>query len=122
MITVTTKEALEKALKAKEEKIVIQGELAKTIIKKRKIAKGTMIGGALLTAGGLIALPFTGGASAAVVASGLTATIGGSTVVISTAELAVILGTVGILGAIALLKGYTIKVKGGNTVVELERK
>lgn len=39
MITVTTKEALEKALRAKEEKIVIQGELAKTIIKKGKLRR-----------------------------------------------------------------------------------
>lgn len=81
-----------------------------------------MIGGALLTAGGLIALPFTGGASAAVVASGLTATIGGSTVVISTAELAMILGIVGILGGIALVKGYNIKAKIGKEEVVLERK
>ena len=34
MVTVTTKEELEKALKNKEAKIVIQGELANEFVKK----------------------------------------------------------------------------------------
>lgn len=124
MVTVTTKEELETALKNKEAKIVIQGEIANEFVKKyekrKKAKKGAMIGGIGLTALGLVLLPFSFGASSGVVASGLTATIGGATVVMTTAEVAIVMGVLGVGVSTALLKNYEVVV--GKDYVEMTNK
>lgn len=115
MITVYTKNDLQKALKAKEKHIVVKGELAKTIkakAKRKKIVRNVGIG---TIAAGLVAIaaaPLTGGASIAtgIAAVGLT----GGGVTISTAELAIIIG--GALGLAGLLKGYNIKFNSDGSV------
>lgn len=90
MMVVYTKEGLEKAFKAKERNIVVKGDLAKTIKSKydRK-RRAKVIGGALVMAGSVLTIPFTGGLS--IVAGATTALTIGS-VVISTAELAILVG------------------------------
>ena len=59
MITVSTKEGLQKALKNRESQIRVTGDLAKSMRKKSKIKKGAKIGGALMVIGGIVAIPFT---------------------------------------------------------------
>ena len=126
MVTVTTKEELEKALKNKEAKIVIQGELAnefvKKLEKKKTAKKGVMIGGICTTALGLALLPFSFGASSGIVASGLTVTIGGATVVLTTAEVAIVMGTLGVVVSLAILRDYTVEVKSDGTVTMTRKK
>lgn len=93
MVTVYTKEELKAALRRKETRIVCKGRLAEGIRKKRKIKKTCIVGGAVLTAAGIAASPFTGGASLGFSAMGLAATgltIGSLT--LSAVELAMILG------------------------------
>lgn len=117
MITVYTKNDLQKALKAKEKHIVVKGELAKTIkakAKRKKIVRNVGIG---TIAAGLVAIavaPITGGASIAtgMTAVGLTLTGGGLT--ISAGELALIIG--GALGLTGLLKGYNVKFNSDGSV------
>lgn len=105
MVTVSTKEGLEKALKNKEKEIEITGELADKIRKQRKRKKrtGYAVAGASLIAG-IAALPFTGGASIGLVAG----TAGGGFLAMKTAELIVICASVLGLsgGVIYLLKQY----------------
>lgn len=94
---------------------MVTGELAKTMRKKSKVKKGATIGSALLIVGGIIAIPFTGGASAGITAMGLTAaglTIG--TVTISAAELAILCGFV--LGLTGILIGAKITFNSDGTV------
>lgn len=121
MITVYSKEELEKALKAKEKHILIKGtyaeNLKKQIQKKRNNKKKLEISAIAIAAASLAAIPFTGGTSIAAGATAIGLTAGGLT--ISAAELAII-GGFSLVG-IALLKGYK-KVKfNPDGSVELEK-
>lgn len=123
MVIVRSKQELEVAMKNKAASIRIEGPYAKTFAnavrsrrRKAKVAKGAIGFGALAVIGGLVAAPFTGGASLAGTVMGATAmgfTVG--TVTISTAELAMILG----FAAYALNKKYIIKIGDGDKYVEM---
>ncbi len=129
MITVRTKNELEQAIKNNRNKecIRVEGPYAKTLANKfrtkkrvKKVGKLVMAGGALAIVGGLVAAPFTGGASLAGSAAGAAAmglTVG--TFTITTTELAMILGVGGYLGRYAISKGYKIKVGKGDSYLEL---
>lgn len=123
MVVVRTKEELQEAVKNKAASIRIEGPYASIVAqkirsrkKKKKVAMGAS---ALLLLGGAAAAPFTGGTSlvGAVGATALGLTIG--TVTISTAELAMILGVIGGLGAFAIYKDYNIKIGAGDKYVDL---
>ena len=123
MVIVRSKQELEVAMKNKAASIRIEGPYAKTFAnavrsrrRKAMVAKGAIGFGALAVIGGLVAAPFTGGASLAGTVMGATAmglTVG--TVTISTAELAMILG----FAAYALNKKYIIKIGDGDKYVEM---
>ena len=108
----------ESAISQGETNLVLHGDIADKIIKeaneKRKKKKRAVIAGGALAVGGLLAAPFTGGASLVGTAAGLT--IGGIT--ITAAELAIIFAGSALL--ISALKGRNIKVKAidqqGHTV------
>lgn len=120
MITVYSKEELEKDLKAKERHILIKGTYAETLKKQVQKKKNKKLGitTIAIAAASLAAIPFTGGTSIAADATAIGLTAGGLT--ISTAELAIIGGFS--LAGIALLKGYR-KVKfNPDGSVELEKK
>ncbi len=112
MKTVTTTKELEDAIKAGETKILLKGEIADKIRAKKKRKKGALIGGIGLAAAGLIALPFTGGASSAGIIGGIGLTIGSLT--ISAAELAILVG--GSVAIFGIHKGYNIKFNGDGSV------
>lgn len=120
MIVVRTKEELQEAIKNKVDSIRIKGRYAGIVaqkIRSRKTVKKVAIGvGTLALVGGVIAAPFTGGASLAGSAAGLAAmglTIG--TVTISTAELAMILG----FAAYVINKKYKIKIGKEDEYIEM---
>lgn len=131
MITVKTKQELEKAMRQEVSEIKVVGSLAKTLAKKTekkkavsKVATGGAIIAGIFGIGCLIAAPFTGGISllgegmalSAVGAGAAGLTIG--TVTLTTTELAILCGSV--LGAIALKRGYNAKIsyeKEGPVVV-----
>lgn len=119
MTTVSSKEALKKAIQNKQFPIRCTGEIAKQLIRKKKSAKKVKIGGAALALAGLAAIPFTGGASAGATVAGLTATgltIGGAGgLVMSTAELAILVG--GGVAIMGILKGRKIKLQADGSVV-----
>ena len=109
MVVVRTKEELQEAIKNKVDSIRIEGPYAGIVaqkIRSRKKVKKVAIGvGTLALVGGVIAAPFTGGASLAGSAVGLTAmglTVGAIT--ITTTQLAMLLG----FGAFAIYKKYNI--------------
>ena len=113
MVTVTTKEEFKLALKNKEANILIKGDLAKKLHRKKKIKKTAILSGAGILLAGVALMPFTGGASLPASLIGFTATTaGGTTVVLSTAEFAMLSG-VAVLGLgtvyMALLKDYTFE-------------
>lgn len=98
MVTVYTKDELQKALESKATKIIIRGELAKRIKRKRRNRK---IVAGIIAAASIAAIPFTGGASAVGASTmGLMA----GTVAISTTELVILVG--GGIVMTALLIGY----------------
>lgn len=113
MVTVTTKEELELALKNKEATILVMGDLAKKMHKKRKIKKSSIITGAGLILAGVALIPFTGGASITATISGFSvATAAGTTIAASTAEVAILSGLAALgLGTIciSLLKEYSFE-------------
>lgn len=112
MVTVTTKEELELALNTKEASILIKGELAKTMRKKKKIKKATILSGAGIILAGVALIPFTGGASLTASTIGFTVATGGTTIAATTAEIAILSGVAALgLGTIsmALLKEYSIE-------------
>lgn len=120
MIVVRTKEELQEAIKNKVDSIRIEGPYAGIVaqkIRSRKTVKKVAIGvGTLALVGGVIAAPFTGGASLAGSAVGLTAmglTVGAIT--ITTTQLAMLLG----FGAFAIYKKYNIKIGVGDKYVEM---
>lgn len=130
MITVRSKQELEKAMRQEASQIKVVGSYAKTLAKKverQNTAKNTATGGGILAGilgvGCLIAAPFTGGASllgeglvaSAIGAGAIGLTIG--TITITTAELAILCGTA--LAALALKLGYDAKItyENGKPVV-----
>ena len=122
MVVVRTKEELQEAIKNKVDSIRIEGPyagiVANKIRSKKKKAKIAIGAGALVLLGGLAAAPFTGGLSLAGSATVAGLTVG--TVTISTAELAMILGVGGALGAFAIHKGYKIRIGKRDEYVELD--
>ncbi len=123
MITVTSKSELEQALKSNKGACIrVEGAYAQTLANKIRLRKQAgklaVVGGALAILGGLAAAPFTGGASLAGSAVGMAAMATAGTITLSTAELAMVLGVVGVLGGYAIHKNYHIKVVGkGKSVV-----
>ena len=120
MVVVGTKEELQEAIKNKVDSIRIEGPYAGIVaqkIRSRKKVKKVAIGvGTLALVGGVIAAPFTGGASLAGSVAGATAmglTVG--TITISTAELAMILG----FAAYAINKKYKIKIGNDDEYIEM---
>ena len=120
MIVVRTKEELQEAIKNKVDSIRIEGPYAGIVaqkIRSRKKVKKVAIGvGTLALVGGVIAAPFTGGASLAGSAVGLPAmglTVGAIT--ITTTQLAMLLG----FGAFAIYKKYNIKIGVGDKYIEM---
>lgn len=91
-----------------------------TVSKKRKHKRIAIIDIVVHAVLGAVAIPFTGGASTGIIAMGLT--IG--TVTISTAELAIICGTV--IATAGILKGgkvnFKVNAKDGSVEVEFEPK
>lgn len=125
MVTVYTKKELESALSQHKGKILCKGEIARQVRekyeKKKKLKTGGALIGGALAIGGIVALPFTGGASAALSATGLSAmglTIGGLT--ISAVELAMICGTT--LGAIEMIKKAKVTIRpDGGVEIDVEK-
>lgn len=115
-VVYTTTE-LEKAIKAGETELLAKGELAEKIRKQKIRKKRRLLGGLALAAAGLVALPFTCGASTPLLLGGLGLTIG--TVTISAAELAILVG--GSIAIIGLCKGYNITFNPDGSVT-IERK
>ena len=62
MTTVSTKQELISAIERREKQIIATGEIAASIRRKVKVKKGAKVGGLVLAIGGLLAIPFTGGA------------------------------------------------------------
>lgn len=131
MVTVYTKEELAKAIENKTTKILCKGDVANEIIEKflkRKRNRLGIFAGLAMIAAGTVSLPFTGGMSAACIAAGAglagLATKPGLTlglVEISTAELAIICGT--IIAIVAILSGAKVTFNADGTVeVEPEYK
>ena len=112
MKTVYTKEELKKALEAKESKIIVRGQLANEIKKKKQNKKKGAIAVGLAGLATLGASLVTGGTAAV---AGLAA----GPVVISTAELLILVG--GGLGMAAILKGYRKIVLNPDGSVVIER-
>lgn len=119
MVTVSTKSALKTAIANKQFPIRCTGMLAEEMKRtKKSSSKRSKIAGGALALAGLAALPFTGGASAAATGAGLTAmglAIGGGTIAISTAELAILVG--GGVAIVGILKGRRIKLQPDGTVI-----
>lgn len=119
MVTVYTKEELAKAIENRTPQILCKGEVAKEFVNKKKRKKLATVAGAAMIVGGIAALPFTGGTSAAGIVAGAGLTVG--TVVISTTELAIICGT--IIALAGILKGAKITYNAdGSVVVEPQYK
>lgn len=119
-MTVTTQEALERALKSKETHIRITGTLAETIKSKIQKQRKRKKLGKLIAAGGIIATsvaltPITGGTSLIAGATALTAT----GLSITAAELAILAGFT--LAMTGLLKGYNVKFNSDRSI-NLEKK
>ena len=130
MITVRSKQELEKAMKQEASEIKVVGSYATTLAKKvekKKTLSKTAAGGAILAGlfgiGCLVAAPFTAGASLlgeGLVASAIGAGAAGftiGTITITTTELAILCGTA--LAALALKLGYDAKItyENGKPVV-----
>lgn len=113
--TVRTKEQLKTAIERKEFPIRCVGKAAEMLIKKKKNAKRAKIAGGLIALAGVAAIPFTAGVSSTAVGAGLA--IGAGVVVISTAELAILVG--GGVAVLGILKGRKVKLnKDGSVLIE----
>lgn len=128
MVTVYTKEELAKAIENKTSKILCKGDVANEITKeflnkRNRNWLGTIAGLAMIAAG-TVALPFTGGISAAGIAAGAgiaaiaaRAGLKLGPIEISPTELAIICGT--LIAVVAILKGMRVKFnKDGSVTVE----
>ena len=118
MKTVYTKTALIKAFEEKEQVICAKGHVARIIkskIKRRKYQ--AILSGVILCGISLAAIPFTGGFSSAGVATGVSVfglTMG--SVTITTAELAIICGT--ILGLGSIIAGAKVTFSSDHVIIE----
>lgn len=117
MITVKSKQELEKAMKQETSEIKVVGSYATTLAKKAKnkrtssqAATGGAILAGLLGIGCLVAAPFTAGTS--LLGGGIVASAIGGTITITTTELAFLCGTA--LAALALKQGYNVKITNEN--------
>lgn len=108
---VYTQEELTTALK-NGETCTVHGEIAEKIISKYKKQKAAKWGGLALAAIGLLAIPFTGGASSGLAVSGAIASL---TLEISAAELAILLG--GTAAIYGIHKNFKVEFKPDGTVV-----
>lgn len=123
MRTVYTKEELKKALEEKEDRVLVKDEYANQIKKRIKTRKiGCWVGAGLLGVGAIAAIPFTGGTSLAGYISGLTVTVGGTSVVMSAGELAMALGFSTMVVGAAMFKGYSVEVTPDGVKVEQKKK
>ena len=115
--TVGTKEQLKAAIKRKEFPIRCVGEAAQMLIKNKKKAKRTKIAGCLIALAGIAALPFTAGMSSTAVVAGLTIGVGGGGggIVISAAELAILVG--GGVASLGVLKGRKVRLNSDGCVL-----
>lgn len=125
MVTVYTKEELAKAIENKTPKILCKGDVANEITqefrnKRNRNWLGTFAGLAMIAAG-TVALPFTGGISAAGIAAGAgiaaiaaRAGLKLGPIEISPTELAIICGT--IIAVVAILKGMRVTFKSDGSV------
>lgn len=111
MKTVSTKIELKNAIEGKQFPIKCIGEIAEQLKKKKKRSKYAKITGVTLAIAGIVAMPFTGGASAVATVTGLTA--GG--LVISTAELAILVG--GGVAITGILKGRKVNLQSDGSVI-----
>lgn len=122
MVQVYSKEELQKAIANNEKSIMVCGAYAQEMKTKyqrhKKAKKGSLIAGGALALAGLVAMPFTGGASGAATAVGagmMGLTIG--TVTLTAAELAIIAGFG--LGVIGVVKGFNVSFKPtGEVLIE----
>ena len=128
MVTVYTKEELAKAIENKTTKILCKGDVANEITKEFRNKRnrnwlGTFAGLAMIAAG-TVALPFTGGMSAAGIAAGAgiaaiaaRAGLKLGPIEMSPGELAIICGT--IIAVVAILRGARVTFnKDGSVIVE----
>lgn len=117
MTTVSTKQELISAIERREKQIIATGEIAASIRKKVKVKKGAKVGGLVLAIGGLIAIPFTGGASAGLTAAGLTCLTGAVT--LTGGEILILCGILGgtAIGLAGVLRDAKVEFKPDGTVV-----
>ena len=128
MVTVYTKEELAKAIENKTPIILCKGDVANEITKEFRNKRnrnwlGTFAGLAMIAAG-TVALPFTGGMSAAGIAAGAgiaaiaaRAGLKLGPIEMSPGELAIICGT--IIAVVAILRGARVTFnKDGSVIVE----
>ena len=94
MTTVSTKQELISAIERREKQIIATGEIAASIRRKVKVKKGAKVGGLVLAIGGILAIPFTGGASAGLTAAGLTCLSGAVT--LTGTQILILCGIVGV--------------------------
>ena len=94
MTTVSTKQELISAIERRETQIIATGEIAASIRRKVKVKKGAKVGGLVLAIGGLLAIPFTGGASAGLTAAGLTCLTGEAT--LTGTQILILCGIIGL--------------------------
>lgn len=120
MITVYTRSEFNRAIDNRESIIICKGSVAEEFKSKHRKKKALSVGGIVLAIGGLIAIPFTCGASGAVTA-GTIAGLTVGTITLTTAELTMICGTtVALLG---ILKGAKVTFnKDGNVIVKPQYK
>ena len=130
MVIVYTKEELAKAIENKTPKILCKGDVAneitKEVLDKRKRERNRLgiFTGLAMIAAGTVALPFTGGMSAAGIAAGAgiaaiaaRAGLKLGPIEMSPGELAIICGT--IIAVLAILKGMRVTFKpDGSVIVE----
>ena len=128
MTTVSNKEDFKKALERRETQIIVTGQLAKEMRKKKSKKKKIGIAGVVIATACIAAIPFTGGASAAGAAGAMGLTAAGAAAgatAMSAAEIALLLGVSGGigLGIIGLCKGYKVIYKpDGSVFVEPQYK
>ena len=117
MTTVSTKQELISAIERREKQIIATGEIAASIRKKVKVKKGAKVGSLVLAIGGLIAIPFTGGASAGLTAAGLTCLTGAVT--LTGGEILILCGILGgtAIGLAGVLRDSKVEFKPDGTVV-----
>ena len=117
MTTVSTKQELISAIERRETQIIATGEIAASIRKKVKVKKSAKIGGLALAIGGLLAIPFTGGASAGLTAAGLTCLTGAATLTVT--QILILCGIIGgtAVAITGVLRNAKVEFKPDGTVV-----